>query len=139
MHESLIWALKINEITDCDTFVGLDESEPGMKSSAADFGVDIANGELSHERELARVITACKQGKFQTDEVAQAHGHQSQCYNATAHDRRRESTGPVMLTALRRTTARRTACTSASVVVVTSHTTTACVSTAELLIYFTSI
>ena len=54
LHESNTWALKkINGITDRETFVGIDEFAAGMKSNAAEFGVDMAKGGLSHKREMA--------------------------------------------------------------------------------------
>ena len=52
VHETIIIALRLNVITDCETFAGFGETEAGMKSNAADFGVDLARGGLSHTREI---------------------------------------------------------------------------------------
>ena len=84
--ESVIWALRINEITDCEVFSSLDSPEDGLKTNTADFGIDHrlhpAGPSLTHKRDMAQVISVWKQAKVKadtktrTDAVARAHGEQ---------------------------------------------------------------
>ena len=68
VHESVIGTLRVNAITDRDTFVNMFDSEAALK------------GGLPHKREFARVVTSWKtakvmsETKLQTDAVARAHG-----------------------------------------------------------------
>ena len=77
VDESLITALKLNMITDRETFVGLDDTEAGFKNIAPDLGINLESGGLAH---MSRLITAWKQArvaaeaKLQVDAVANAHG-----------------------------------------------------------------
>ena len=41
-HGSIITALRVNEITDRDTFVNMFDSEKGLSSSAADLGANMS-------------------------------------------------------------------------------------------------
>ena len=50
VDESLINALRINMITDRETFIGLDDSEAGFKSIGPDLGIDLTNGGLAHKK-----------------------------------------------------------------------------------------
>ena len=73
MHEAIVTALRVSEITDPETSVGLDETEAGMKSNAADFGGDLHRGSsLTRDtaREQAKVMT---ETQLQTEAVARAH------------------------------------------------------------------
>ena len=80
VHESVIQTLRVNAITDRDTFVNMFDSEAALKEGASDLGFDITSGGLPHKREFARVVTSCKtakvmsETKLQTDAVARAHG-----------------------------------------------------------------
>ena len=80
VDESLIKALRINMITDRETFIGLDDTEAGFKSIGPDLGIDLTNGGLAHKREMSRLISAWKQARLaseakqQVDAVAKAHG-----------------------------------------------------------------
>ena len=80
VHESIISTLRINAITDRDTFVHMFDSEAALKDGASDLGFDLTAGGLPHKREFARVVTSWKtakimvETKLQTDAVAKAHG-----------------------------------------------------------------
>ena len=78
VHESVIGVLRINSITDRDTFVNMFNSEAALKDGASDLGFDLSTGGLSHKREFARVVTSWKtakdMSKLQTDAIARAHG-----------------------------------------------------------------
>ena len=80
VHESVIGVLRINSITDRDTFVNMFDSEAALKDGASDLGFDLSTGGLPHKREFARVVTSWKtakvmsETKLQTDAVARAHG-----------------------------------------------------------------
>ena len=67
VHDSIIWTLRINDICDRWVFCSLDSTEEGLKTSALDLGIDLVVGGLSHKRETARLITAWKQTKAQSD------------------------------------------------------------------------
>ena len=79
VHEITISTLRINAITDRDTFVHFD-SEAALEDGASDLGFDLTAGGLPHKREFARVVTSWKtakimaETKLQTDAVAKAHG-----------------------------------------------------------------
>ena len=79
-HDSISTTLRVNEITDRDTFVNMFDSETTLNMSAADLGADLVGGGLSHKREFLRLVTARKtekvmsETKLQTDAVARAHG-----------------------------------------------------------------
>ena len=55
VDESLINALRVNMITDRETFIGLDDSEAGFKSIGPDLGIDLTNGGLAHTKERCLV------------------------------------------------------------------------------------
>ena len=80
VHESVISTLRVNAITDRDTFVNMFDSEAALKEGASDLGFDLTSGGLLHKREFARVVTSWKTAKvmsettLQTDAVARAHG-----------------------------------------------------------------
>ena len=80
VHESVIEVLRINSITDRDTFLNMFDSEAALKDGASDLGFDLSTGGLPHKREFARVVTSWKtakvmsETKLQTDAVARAHG-----------------------------------------------------------------
>ena len=80
VHESIISTLRVNAITDRDTFVNMFDSEAALKEGASDLGFDLTSGGLPHKREFARVVTSWKtakvmsETKLQTDAVARAHG-----------------------------------------------------------------
>ena len=80
VHESVIGTLRVNAITDRDTFVNMFDSEAALKEGASDLGFDLTTGGLPHKREFARVVTSWKTAKvmsktkLQTDAVARAHG-----------------------------------------------------------------
>ena len=80
VHESIIQTLRVNAITDRDTFVNMFDSEAALKEGASDLGFDLTSGGLPHKREFARVVTSWKtakvmsETKLQTDAVARAHG-----------------------------------------------------------------
>ena len=80
VHESVIQTLRVNAITDRDTFVNMFDSEAALKEGASDLGFDLTSGGLPHKREFARVVTSWKtakvmsETKLQTDAVARAHG-----------------------------------------------------------------
>ena len=57
-HESVINTLRVNAVTDSETFVYMFESETALKDGAADLGFDLVSGGLLHKREFARVVTA---------------------------------------------------------------------------------
>ena len=52
-HESVINTLRVNAITDRDTFVNMFDSETALKEGASDLGFDLTSGELPHKREFA--------------------------------------------------------------------------------------
>ena len=80
VHESVIGTLRVNAITDRDTFVNMFDSEAALQDGASDLGFDLTTGGLPHKREFARVVTSWKtaqvmsETKLQTDAVARAHG-----------------------------------------------------------------
>ena len=84
--ESVIWALRINEITGVEVFSSLDSTGDGLKTNAADFGIDLrlhpAEPSMTHKRDVAQFISVSKQSRVQadtktrTDAVARAHGEQ---------------------------------------------------------------
>ena len=80
VHESVIGTLRVNAITDRDTFVNMFDSEAALKEGASDLGFDLSARSLPHKREFARVVTSWKtakvmsETKLQTDAVARAHG-----------------------------------------------------------------
>ena len=59
-HESVINTLRLNEVTDRDTFVNMFDSETALKDGASDLGFVLVAGGLPHKREFARVVTAWK-------------------------------------------------------------------------------
>ena len=80
VHESVIHTLRVNAITDRETFVNMFDAEAALKEGASDLGFDLSTGGSPHKREFARVVSAWKtakvmaESKLQTDAVARAHG-----------------------------------------------------------------
>ena len=80
VHESVIDTLRVNAITDRETFVNMFDAEAALKEGASDLGFNLSTGGLPHKREFARVVSAWKTGKvmaetkLETDAVARAHG-----------------------------------------------------------------
>ena len=60
VHKSVIGTLRVNAITDRDTFVNMFDSEAALKEGASDLGFDLTTGGLPHKREFARVVTSWK-------------------------------------------------------------------------------
>ena len=58
---------RVNMISDRETFVGLDDTEAGLKSNGPDFGIDLERRGLAHKREMARLINAWKQAKVASE------------------------------------------------------------------------
>ena len=67
VHESIISTLRINAITDRDTFVHMFDSEAALKDGASDLGFDLTAGGLPHKREFARVVTSWKTAKVMAE------------------------------------------------------------------------
>ena len=57
VDNATILALRHCQMSDGDTFVGLDDSADGLKSLAKDMGIDLENGGMPHRREFARIST----------------------------------------------------------------------------------
>ena len=80
VHVSIISTLRVNAVTDRDTFVNMFDSEAALKDGASDLGFDLTAGGLAHKRDFARVVTSWKtakimaETKLQTGAVAKAHG-----------------------------------------------------------------
>ena len=80
VHESVVHTLRVNAITDRETFVNMFDAEAALKEGASDLGFNLSTGGLPHKREFARVVSAWKtakivaETKLQTDAVARAHG-----------------------------------------------------------------
>ena len=80
VQQSVIHTLRVNAITDRETFVNMFYAEAALKEGASDLGFDLSTGSLPHKREFARVVSAWKtakvmvETKLQTDAVARAHG-----------------------------------------------------------------
>ena len=64
VHEKITQTLRINAITDRDSFVNMFDSETTLKQGAADLGTDLVAGGLSQKREFARVVTAWKTARL---------------------------------------------------------------------------
>ena len=84
VHDSVFWALRINDITDRATLCDLNSSE-GFKVSPRDLRIDVRParedpGGLAPKREMLRLITAWKEArvhfeaKLHTEATAEAHG-----------------------------------------------------------------
>ena len=73
VHDAVIWALRINDITDRATF----STKEGLKGSTRDLGADVR---VPPEREMSRLINPWRQPnvqcdpKHQTEATARAHG-----------------------------------------------------------------
>ena len=64
VHESIIMTLRINDITDRDTFVNMFDSESTLRDGAADLGYELVwVVDSPHKREFARVVTAWENSK----------------------------------------------------------------------------
>ena len=53
VHESVISTLRINAVTDRDTFVNMFDTEAALKDGASDPRFDLTAGGLPHKREFA--------------------------------------------------------------------------------------
>ena len=71
VHEHIIWAHRILEITDRDSLVNLDDTQAGIKTSANDLCIDLVNCGRRHKRECRELPLS---GSSQTDAAANAHG-----------------------------------------------------------------
>ena len=56
VHESVIGTLRVNAVTDRETFVNMYYAEAALKEGASDLGFNLATGGLPHKREFARVL-----------------------------------------------------------------------------------
>ena len=74
-HESVINTLRVNAITDRETFVKIFDSETALKDGASNLGFDLVAGGLSHKREFARVVTAWKTAKVMAETKLQTDAH----------------------------------------------------------------
>ena len=74
VQESVIDTLRVNAITDRETFVNMFDAEAALN------GFNLSTGGFPHKREFARVVSAWKtakvmaEAKLQTDAVARGHG-----------------------------------------------------------------
>ena len=80
VHEDVINALRMEEISDREMFISLDPTEEGLAKSARDaFGID-PDQNFAHKKELAKLKKTWSQAKLQSeakqkvDAVARAHG-----------------------------------------------------------------
>ena len=55
------------QITDRETFGALDDTVDGLKTLALDMGIDLAGGGMPRKREFARITTAWKKARAQTN------------------------------------------------------------------------
>ena len=76
VHESVIQTLRVNAITDRDTFVNMFDSEAALKEGASDLGFDLTSGGLPHKREFARVVTSWKTAKVMSETNLQTQLHE---------------------------------------------------------------
>ena len=89
VNEDVIMALSINEVTDRKVFTGLDSNEEGFKKHDPEFGININEGGLPHNRETARRVKTWNRGKvmqetkLEADAVAKAHGETLLCSQRT--------------------------------------------------------
>ena len=73
VHDSVIWALRISDITDWATFCDLDScSEAGHKVTARDLGIDVRPSPDGPEgiipkREVSRLMNTWKWAKVQRE------------------------------------------------------------------------
>ena len=81
VNDSVIDAVKVNEVTDRALFKGLAQDEQQLKNCAKAFGIDTSEAaEFPHQREMAKLIDASRQAKTQSevkaaaDAAARAHG-----------------------------------------------------------------
>ena len=78
--QSVISTLRVNGVTDRETFDKMFDSETALKEGTSDLGFNLTSGGLPLKREFARVVTAWKtakimaETKLQTNAVARAHG-----------------------------------------------------------------
>ena len=81
LHEAVISAFRVTEIDSRAVFGGLDSSEDGLRATAKQArGIDVENGEFTHKREMAKLLSAWHQAKVMAetkvklDALARAHG-----------------------------------------------------------------
>ena len=67
VHESVIDTLRVNAITDRETFVNMFDDEAALKEGASDLGFNLPTGGLPHKREFARVVSAWKTAKVMAE------------------------------------------------------------------------
>ena len=53
--EAVTCALRINEVTGCEVFATLDSTEDGVKTNAADFGIDLRSLQLGNKPKYRRI------------------------------------------------------------------------------------
>ena len=58
VHESVLGTLRVNAITDRDTFVNMFNCEAALKEGASDFRIRPDYGGVPHKREFTRVVTS---------------------------------------------------------------------------------
>ena len=64
VHESVIRTLRINAVTDRDTFVHMFGIEAALKDGASDLGFDLSAGGLQHKRNLLGLSQVGKQRRL---------------------------------------------------------------------------
>ena len=69
VDSGLFLALRHCEISDRETFEGLDDSAEGPKSLAKDMGIDLESGGMPHRREFSRLSTAWKKRLYNVSTV----------------------------------------------------------------------
>ena len=77
VHESIISTLRINAVSDRDTFVHMFDSEAALKDGASDLGFDSTGGGLPHQWEFARVVTSWKTAKIMAETADRCCGKSS--------------------------------------------------------------
>ena len=77
VHDSVIVAMRVNEVTDRTLFTDLAQDEQQLKKRGNSFGIDTSEeAEFSHQHEMAKLVGAWRQAKMKTtaDAAAKAHG-----------------------------------------------------------------
>ena len=76
--QSVISTLRVNGVTDRETFDKMFDSETALKEGASDLGFNLTSGGLPLKREFARVVTAWKTAKIHGgDKVTNQRGRTS--------------------------------------------------------------
>ena len=81
VHDSVIMAVRVNEVLDRVLFTNLAQDEQQLKKCGKAFGIDTTeDAEFSHQRKMAKLIGAWRQSKTQSevkqaaDAAARVHG-----------------------------------------------------------------